>query len=104
MKKIILTLTLLVLPNVVFAQWIDLSCVDPKDNFTVNYSFNEKLQKARNGNSNKLVDATIDKFGVLFQDGEYFVSIKRSTGVMNITAPSGRLLSPYYCSLAKQKF
>jgi hypothetical protein len=104
MKKFLTSLIFFV-PSIVYGQWIELSCIDPRDNFTVNFSFNESLQKVRIENDKSIVPGNIDKFNISFNDRIYFTSIKRSTGVMIIqNTQTGNLLSPYQCSPSKQKF
>ena len=104
MKKLLISIILFV-PSIVYGPWVELSCIDPRDNFTINYSFNESLQKVRIETNKNIVQGTIDKFSILFHDGIHFMNIKRSTGVMIIqNSQNGILLTPYQCSPSKQKF
>ena len=106
MKKFLLIL-LIISPNA-FANWANLVCVAPSDNFTISVELNEKLQLVRL-NEGANVRASFTPIAITFfvklSEANYFHSINRSTGVMMIrNESSGQLLTPYQCSVATKKF
>lgn len=96
------------MPGVINAQPVQLSCIDPKDNFTISIVFDSLKQQVVVNDMKPTVASitqSLIEFSLMLDGVKYFHRINRSTGSMMIVNNSnGDLLSPYQCSLAKRKF
>jgi hypothetical protein len=101
-------LLLLLICNNAFAQLIELTCVNPKDNFTLNFQLDEENNAVLY--AGRKYDATFSSSSIVFtiqilNGNKYLHIISRMNGVMNIQDLGTKsILSSMNCAVEKKRF
>jgi hypothetical protein len=104
MKKQFFAFLFLLTTNV-YAEYTSLTCLDPKDNWTLVVQFDEKSQKVKVNYQE--IDALIDDNQIIWEDREKDsgFTINRSNGDLSIFSfTSKRIIGHWICSKSKKKF
>ena len=101
-----IALLLLLPPTLVSAQAFDLACID-KAGASVSFSVDIDNRTVRVGPmpaKNIAIDSNYINFTLSLNEGEWFHSINRSTGILSIQGPRKEFVPPYICERATKRF